>query len=176
MPGVPDIRVRNLNDRAINTSGDYVLYWMISQRRTRWNFALDRAVDRACELKKPLIVFEALRYGHPWASDRLHRFVLDGMAANQKSLAGRNVLYYPYVEPRHGDGHGLLEAIAERASLVVTDEFPCFFLPRMVAVAARRLKALCEQVDSNGLLPAACRGHSLSDVIRFPPVSAAHVA
>ncbi len=39
------------------------------------------------------------------------------------------------------------------ACLVVTDDFPCFFLPRMVAAAARRLKVLCEQVDSNGLLP-----------------------
>ena len=37
------------------------------------------------------------------------------------------------VEPEAGAGKGLLRALAARAALVVTDEFPCFFLPRMVA-------------------------------------------
>ena len=46
------------------------------------SFALDRAVGWARELGKPLVILEALRVGYPWASDRLHRFVLDGMADN----------------------------------------------------------------------------------------------
>ncbi|HEY4313799.1 MAG TPA: deoxyribodipyrimidine photolyase [Pirellulales bacterium] len=153
MQGVPEIRIRTANDQAVNSDGDYVLYWMIANRRTRWNFALDRAVDHARELKKPLVILEALRYGYPWASDRLHRFILQGMAANQEALGGSKALYYPYVEPKQGAGHGLLEALADHACVVVTDEFPCFFLPRMVAAAAKRLPVLCEQVDTNGLLP-----------------------
>ncbi len=40
-----------------------------------------------------------------------------------------------------------------RACVVVTDEFPAFFLPRMVTAAARRLDVRVELVDSNGLLP-----------------------
>jgi deoxyribodipyrimidine photo-lyase len=36
---------------------------------------------------------------------------------------------------------------------VVTDDFPCFFLPRMVAAAGRALPVALEAVDSNGLLP-----------------------
>ncbi len=39
------------------------------------------------------------------------------------------------------------------ACVVVTDEFPCFFLPRMVASAAGKLTVLLEAVDSNGMLP-----------------------
>jgi deoxyribodipyrimidine photo-lyase len=35
----------------------------------------------------------------------------------------------------------------------VTDEFPCFFLPRMVESAGKQLDVLLEGVDSNGLLP-----------------------
>jgi len=38
---------------------------------------------------------------------------------------------------------------------VVTDDFPCFFLPRMVAAAAAKIPVLLEAVDSNGLLPLA---------------------
>ncbi|HVU89095.1 MAG TPA: deoxyribodipyrimidine photolyase [Pirellulales bacterium] len=153
MHSVPAIRIRQANGQTINARGDYVLYWMIANRRVNWNFALDRAVDHARELKKPLVILEALRVGYPWASDRLHRFVLQGMADNQQALARRPVLYYPYVEPKQGAGHGLLERLADDACLVVTDEFPCFFLPRMVNAAAGRLKVRCEVVDSCGLLP-----------------------
>jgi deoxyribodipyrimidine photo-lyase len=153
MTHVPEIRIHSANARPVDADRDYVLYWMIANRRTQWNFSLDRAVHWARELKKPLVIFEALRCGYPWASVRLHRFVLDGMAANQQSLANRNVTYYPYVEPRAGDGRGLLEALARRACIVVTDDFPSFFLPRMVTAAASQLTVRCEQIDSNGLLP-----------------------
>jgi deoxyribodipyrimidine photo-lyase len=126
---------------------------MIAARRTRWNFALDRAVELARELGRPLLVFEALRCGHRWASDRIHRFVLDGMRDNRAAFEKAGVAYFPYVEPQDGAGRGLLAALAGHACVVVTDEFPCFFLPRMVASAARSLPVRLEAVDSNGLLP-----------------------
>jgi deoxyribodipyrimidine photo-lyase len=37
--------------------------------------------------------------------------------------------------------------------VVISDDFPCFFLPRMVAAAGRHIKVRFELVDSNGLLP-----------------------
>jgi deoxyribodipyrimidine photo-lyase len=132
---------------------DFVLYWMISSRRMNWNFALDRAVEWAEKLQKPLVILEALRCSYTWASDRMHRFVMDGMAENACRLEGTDVLYYPYLEPRPGAGKGLLAALASRACVVVTDDFPCFFLSRMVASAARKIPVLLEVVDSNGLLP-----------------------
>ena len=60
--------------------------------------------------------------------------------------------YYPYVEPETDADKGLLAAFAERACVIVTDEFPSF-LPRMIAAVAPRLSVKLEQVDSNGLLP-----------------------
>ena len=38
---------------------------------------------------------------------------------------------------------------------MVTDEFPCFFLPKVVGAAGRRITVRLETVDSNGLLPLA---------------------
>ncbi|NIT68805.1 MAG: deoxyribodipyrimidine photolyase, partial [Gemmatimonadetes bacterium] len=52
-----------------------------------------------------------------------------------------------------GAGSGLLEALAARACMVITDEFPAFFLPRMIGATAARLGVRLETVDSNGLLP-----------------------
>jgi deoxyribodipyrimidine photo-lyase len=123
---------------------------MIANRRVTWNFALDRAIEHCRELGKPLVIFEALRCGYEWASDRMHRFVIDGIADNAAACERAGVTYFPYVEPKSGDGHGLLEALARDACVVVTDEYPCFFLPRMVAAAAKKLNVRLEAVDSCG--------------------------
>ena len=149
----PDLRIVRKNTRSPQTDGDYVLYWMTAFRRASRNFALDRALEWAAKLDKPLVVLEALRTGYPWASDRLHRFVIDGMRANERAFDGSGAYYYPYLEPEAGAGRGLLEALAERACVVVTDDFPCSFLPRMANAAAAKLGVLLESVDSNGLLP-----------------------
>jgi deoxyribodipyrimidine photo-lyase len=74
-------------------------------------------------------------------------------AARIAALQPTGVLYYPYVEPTPDADKGLLFALAKRACVVVTDDCPSFFLPRMVAAVANRLPVRLEQVDSNGLLP-----------------------
>jgi deoxyribodipyrimidine photo-lyase len=150
---VPSIRVRAVGAAPVHANGAYVLYWMTAARRTTSSFALDRAVAWGRELGKPLVILEALRIGYRWASGRLHRFVLDGMVDNARRLSRGRALYYPYVEPARGAGRGLLETLAARAAVVVTDDFPCFFVPRMLEVAGRRLRVRLEAVDGNGLLP-----------------------
>ncbi|HKV09657.1 MAG TPA: deoxyribodipyrimidine photolyase [Thermoanaerobaculia bacterium] len=153
MTAIPEIRIQAQNRAPLRPEGDYVLYWMIAFRRLGWNFALERAAAHAREMGKPLVILEPLRAGYRWVNDRIHRFVLDGMAGHAAKLAKSDVLYHPYVEPEPGAGKGLLEALARRACAVVTDDYPAFFLPRMVATAASRVPVLLEAVDSNGLLP-----------------------
>lgn len=151
--GIPALRLRRANQAPVRGDRAYVLYWMIAQRRLRSNFALQHAAHRARELGLPLVILEALRVDYPWASERIHRFVIDGMIDNASAAERRPVAYFPFVEAEAGQGSGLLEALASRAACVVTDEFPCFFLPAMVASAADRIDVALEVVDSNGLLP-----------------------
>lgn len=150
---IPSSRLRAVNSKPLNRDGEFVLYWMVAFRRTRDNFALQHAANEARRLGRPLVILEALRCDYPYASDRLHRFVIDGMMANALALAGRPAVYYPYVEPFSGAGRGLLAALAECACLVVTDDSPAFFLPRMLAAAGRKLPTRLVAVDGNGLLP-----------------------
>lgn len=152
---VPQVRVRQVNEAPVRPSGRYVLYWMIAARRASHSFSLDRALEHARALGRPLLVFEPVRVGYRWASRRVHRYVIEGMADNAAACAAAGVRYLPYVEPEAGAGSGLLEALAEDAALVVTDDFPCFFLPRMVAAAGEALRVRLEAVDSNGLYPLA---------------------
>jgi deoxyribodipyrimidine photo-lyase len=152
---IPAVRVRRVNDRPVEREADYVLYWMIAARRVTHNFGLEHAAWWARQLDRPLVILEALRCDYPWASTRLHRFILDGMWDTRSRLRDRAITYHPYVETEAGHGRGLLAAAAERACLVITDDYPTFFLPRMVAAAGERLEVRLEAVDGNGLLPMA---------------------
>jgi deoxyribodipyrimidine photo-lyase len=178
---IPDqaLRVRALNDAPVRapergsggaTGGDgprFVLYWMTAFRRLEWNLALERAVAWSRHLGLPLLVFEPLRAGYRWANLRHHRFCVDGMQQHARRLAGQRAGYFPYVEPEPGSGKGLLEALARHAALVVTDDAPLFFLPRMRAAAAERLGVRLEAVDSNGILPLREPGRTFTTAYSF---------
>ena len=149
---VPEQRIRIVNHNPINPEGQYVLYWMIAYRRTRWNFALQRAVEMANTLDRPLLIFEPLDCDYPYASDRLHRFVLQGMAENLADIA-QQAGYFPYVETSPNFGKGLLAALSVQSCLLVTDDYPAFIAPRLIAAAGTHMPMRVEAVDSNGLLP-----------------------
>lgn len=149
---VPEERIRS-SAASTRTDARFVLYWMTASRRSGWNFGLQRSVNLALELGKPLMVLEALRCDYSWASDRTHGFVIDGMRDNARAFEGKPVLYRSYVEPAPGAGCGLVEGLAAEACAVVTDDFPAFFLPRMVDAVESRLDVRLERVDSNGIFP-----------------------
>ena len=153
MTRVPRERVRAVNEAPVHREGSYVLLWTSAFRRTSWSFALDRAVEWSRDLSRPVVVMEALRAGYPQASDRLHAFVLQGMAEADRAYSDAGIGYHPYVEATPGAGRGLLAALAQHACVVVADDSHTFFLPRMLAAAAPRLSVRMEAVDSNGLLP-----------------------
>jgi deoxyribodipyrimidine photo-lyase len=164
---VPASRILILAPHDPRPDGAFVLYWMTASRRLRANFALQRAVELAIDLCRPLVIFEPLRVDYPWASDRLHRFVIDGMADQARQLARRPITYLPHVERRPGDGRLLLDHLAAQASAIVTDDSPAFFLPRAAATAAARLAVRLEAVDSNGILPVRATPQTFATALSF---------
>lgn len=155
---VPRSRIQPLIQTEAPSGGQYVLYWMTSARRTRYNFALERALELCAAHDKPLLVFESIRLGYRWASQRFHQFMAEGMNDTQTEFERAGVRYFRYLEPETGHGKGLLQALAAQAVAVVTDDFPCFFLPRMLEGGKRALERLdkpppLEVVDSNGVFP-----------------------
>lgn len=149
---IPDDRIRTVNPAAVRGDGAFVLYYMTSARRPRYNFALDRAVDLADELRKPLVILEPLEIGYRWANARHHRFIVEGMRDQAAAFREAPVTYYPYVEPAAGEIRRLLELVGGSAAAVVTDDYPTFHGPRVLA-ACERLPVRVEAVDSNGLIP-----------------------
>jgi deoxyribodipyrimidine photo-lyase len=164
---VPTSRIRNLNEAAPRPEGEFVLYWMVANRRPRWNFALQHAVVRALEFDRPLVVLEALGCRHRWANDRSHRFVLDGMADNADAFRDTPVQYHPYVEPEPGAARGLIEALGRHACIVITDDWPCFLVPKVQAAAARQLRVPLEAVDASCIVPMGVAERSFSRAHAF---------
>jgi deoxyribodipyrimidine photo-lyase len=150
---IPSVRILETGGKKVNVNGDFVIYWMVAYRRVKWNYSLQRAVEWADDLGKPLLILEILFCGHPWSCSRFHGFILDGMTDNALMTSGHDVLYYPYVEKKSGDGRALLAALAEKACLIVTDDFPVSFISRLILSVLQKSPVLTEQVDSNGLFP-----------------------
>lgn len=150
---VPNIRLRDVNQATIQTDGRYVLYWMVAARRTEWNFGLQHAVELANQLELPILILEALRCDYEWSSARMHRFFVQGMADNHEAARQAGIRYYCYLEPDVGSGCGLIPALAQSAAAVVTDDYPCIFVPRMLKAAGKKLNCRLTAVDSNGIVP-----------------------
>lgn len=146
----PPLRLRVARDHPPNAAGLGVVYWMTAARRVRWNFALDRAVGWAAELRKPLVIIEVLTCGGRWDAERFHRFVIEGMNDTARQLRGRPVLYYPYVEPRPGESQALLDAVCQQACVVVTDDHPT--VPG-ISLNGSQASVRLERIDGTGLLP-----------------------
>lgn len=141
------------NKAEINESGEFILYWMQINRRFHYNFAMEYAVSWANKLNRPLIILESLVSDYPWASDRFHAFFMEGMQEHRQDTVAGKVIYYPYLEEKTGESFRLTEALAQKACLLVTDEFPVFIMRQR----NRRLPTIWEipycTVDSNGLIP-----------------------
>lgn len=148
-----DIRIRHVNPHDVSKKGHYVLYWMQIYRRLDHNHALDHALMLAGDLKKPLVVYEGLKLGYPWASRRLHRFILEGMQANVAKAAKLGINYWPFVETPDDSGRGLLRRLSAKACAVVTDDYPCFIIPEQTEALARKTGTAVIAVDGNSVVP-----------------------
>lgn len=153
MKNINSKRVFERNEKKTNTEGDFVLYWMQINRRFQYNYALEYAVGWANKLGKPLLVYEGLGCDYPWASDRFHHFLMEGMEENLEYAKENNINYYSYLEDKSGAGNGLLYELAENACTVISDEFPVFIIQEHNEKVGPSLEVPYITVDSNGLIP-----------------------
>ncbi|MEQ1643136.1 MAG: deoxyribodipyrimidine photo-lyase [Pyrinomonadaceae bacterium] len=146
-------RVVALNDKPINPNARYVLYWMQMFKRVDNNHALIWAIRKANELKLPLVVYEGLKYYYPWASDRIHTFILEGVEEKRLQFEGLGIRYIFYLQRDAGSPKNTVAALAKDAALIVTDDFPCFIIPEHNRRIAERAEIAVHAVDSNGIVP-----------------------
>ncbi len=145
-------RVTKLNQSKLNTKGRYVLYWMQMFKRASHNYALNFAIQMANERQLPLVVYEGLKFYYPWANDRIHTFILEGVAEKQPEFSERGIRYIFYLQRNKRDPRNTVAKLAREAALVVTDDYPCFIIPEHNQRIAE-LKLPVYAVDANGMVP-----------------------
>jgi deoxyribodipyrimidine photo-lyase len=153
MKNINSKRVFKRNEKEPITDGDYVLYWMQINRRFQYNYALEYAIGWANKLDKPLLIYEGLNCNYPWASDRFHHFLMEGMEENHEYANENNINYYSYLEDEPGAGKGLLYELAKDACTVISDEFPVYIIREHNEKVGPKLEVPYITVDSNGLIP-----------------------
>ena len=145
-------RVSRLNDSKENKKGRYILYWMQMFKRASHNYALNFAIQLANERQFPLVVYEGLKFYYPWANDRFHTFILEGVAEKQVEFAERGIRYIFYLQRHSRDRKNTVARLAREAALLVTDDYPCFVIPEHNARIAE-LKLPVYAVDANCMAP-----------------------
>lgn len=149
------LRTAPANDVRRQPEGEFVLYWMQSTHRFEENWALRRATLEADRLGKPLLVYQGLNPTYEHASDRIHAFVV----GNARHLAARapnlGLTYRFNLRHRRADDARVVDRLAARAALIVTDAFPTAGVAERTARVAGRVPVHVEAVDSHGIVPAA---------------------
>lgn len=146
-------RVIQLNDRPVNPNAGYVLYWMQMFKRVDNNHALIFAIRRANELKLPLVVYEGLKYYYPWANDRVHTFILQGVEEKRLEFERLGIRYVFYLQEDADSSKNTVAALAKDAAAIITDDYPCFIIPEHNRRIAERAEIPVYGVDSNGIIP-----------------------
>ena len=122
-------------------------------KRTTHNHALNFAIIEANLRKIPLVVYEGLKYYYPWASDRIHTFILEGVEEKRAEFEKLGIKYLFYLQQDKNSPKNTVAEIAKDACLIVTDDFPCFIIPKHNERIAEKAEIPVYAVDSNGIIP-----------------------
>ena len=129
--------------------GRYVLYWMQASVRSRFNHALEYAVEQADALGLPLVVGFGLTPKYPEAVLRSYTFLLEGLAQTRTALAARGI----GLVVRLGHPPEVMLELSRDASLVITDR--AYLRPprEWRSWLEERLSVPLIQVESDALVP-----------------------
>src|SRR6478672_1827958 len=122
-------------------------------KRVGYNHALTWAIQQANELNLPLVVYEGLKYYYPWANDRLHTFILEGVEEKRREFEARGIRYVFYLQQDASSPKQTVARLVQDAALIVTDDYPCFIIPGHNARIAEKAEIPVHAVDSNGVIP-----------------------
>jgi deoxyribodipyrimidine photo-lyase len=141
-------RIRQLNKKD-ERRGKYVLYWMQAAQRAQYNHALEYAIERANERKKPLLVVFGLTSDYPQANLRHYWFMLEGLRETQETLENKGI---KMVVIQASPAEAAIE-LSKDAGLVVADGGQLKIQRRWRQEAARKMHCRLVEVETNLIVP-----------------------
>ena len=147
------LRTRALTKHPVNRGGAYVLCWLMQALRAEENPALDVAILLGNDLGLPVVVLHALENRYPYASHRLHRFILEASLDLQTGVEARDLRFVRWVRRSGASEVDVVARLAEPAAAVVVDDVPTFVTRRYADELATRLSGAVWGVDACCAVP-----------------------
>ncbi|MDQ2944753.1 MAG: deoxyribodipyrimidine photo-lyase, partial [Acidobacteriota bacterium] len=122
-------------------------------RRIAANHALAYAADLANERGLPLLFYEGLTCSYPFANDRLHTFLIEGVPDTERELRKLGIGYVFYLRRKATDPDDVLYQLASAAAAIVTDDYPTFIARTHNARVPAKLDIPYFVVDSSCVVP-----------------------
>lgn len=160
-------RVRSLNQHGSNPNGRYVLCWLQQALRARDNPVVDAAILLGNELQLPVLVYHGLREDYPYASDRLHRFILGASRDLAIECEQRGLTCVQYVDRAAKREKGLVYRLATEAAAVILEDQPAFVAQWQAERVASKTKVTVLAVNAACLVPPAALEQGVGTTAAF---------
>jgi len=151
-------RVRALNDQPLGTTGDHVLCWLQQALRARDNPVIDAAVRLGNALRLPVLVYHGIAEDYPYASDRLHHFILGAGRDLAADCRARGLTCVHHVDRAGHREQGLVHRLGANAAAIVLEDQPAFVARRQSERVAARAAVAVFAVNAACLVPPAVIG------------------
>ena len=146
-------RALRLNDRAVAAPAAYVLCWLQQALRCPANPVIDAAIRLGNAWGLPVLVYHGLREDYPYASDRLHRFILGVCRDLEVDCAKRGLACVQFVDRAAKREKGLVYRLADAAAAVVLEDQPAFVAQWQAERFASRTSAAVIAVNAASVVP-----------------------
>ncbi|MEM0963985.1 MAG: DNA photolyase [Bacteroidota bacterium] len=151
-------RTRRLSGHPVAKGADYVLCWVQQSLRAEVNPLIDVALALGNTLGLPVVVLHTLENRYPYASHRIHRFMLEASQDLGPGVEARGLRFARYVRPgpAGGDAAGTVEIaarVAQRAAAVFVDDVPTFVTPEYASGLVEALDRPVFAVDACCAVP-----------------------
>ncbi len=141
-------RIKALNNKVL-CDGKYILYWMQAAQRAEYNHALEYAIRRANELKKPVLVSFGITENWPEANLRHYYFMLEGLRETKRNLRSKGI----QMVIQHESPDSSTIKLAKDAALVVVDGGQLRIQRKWRRNAAKKNPCPLYEVETNLIVP-----------------------
>jgi deoxyribodipyrimidine photo-lyase len=160
-------RLRRLNASPVRPGGRYVLCWLQQALRAVDNPVIDAAIVLANALGLPVLVYHGLREDYPYASDRLHRFILGASRDLAMDCARRGLACAQHVDRAARREKGLVHRLAADAAAVLLEDQPAFVAQWQSARLAGRSGTAVIAANAASLVPPAALDQGVGTTSAF---------
>ena len=94
-------------------------------------------------------MYEALTFDHPYANDRMHTFVLEGVPETARRARELGIGYCFYLRQTAAHANDVLYRLAADAATLVIDDYPSYLPAQFLRDVPQKVPCTCHAVEAS---------------------------